>query len=431
MLFGALLRRLIRTGTIRLIDSKGREQIFGNGESPRCTLVLHSSSLENKLAFRPSLSIGEAFMEGSLTIEEGDVYDFLEIIARNLDTLETNPVFEVLGRISHGFGAHIPRDRAQANVAHHYDLSDKLFRLFLDGDLQYSCAYFKTAEDQLEHAQLNKKRHIAAKLYLDRPRLKVLDIGSGWGGLGLYLAAEADADVTGITLSAEQHKISNERAEHASLKDRARFKMLDYREEGGHYDRIVSVGMLEHVGRRHYDDYFRKISELMTDSGVALVHSIGFFDPPGPVNPFIRKYIFPAAEIPSLSEACAAVERSGLLITDVEVLRLHYADTLKAWRGKFIANWNEVAQLYDERFCRMWLFYLALCEIGFRYRTMMVFQLQLAKRIDSLPITRDYMYEWESAHSSKPHDHAAELESVGGYLQGVERSNPIQQRPLW
>ncbi len=402
MLFGWLLRRIIRRGSVRLVYASGREEMIGDGQDPRCTVRLHERSLGTTLAFRPSLSIGEAFMEGGLTIDEGGLYEFLEILARNLDTLETNPIAAFAGRVGHRVATGISRRRARANVAHHYDLSGDLYRLFLDDDAQYSCAYFRSEDDSLETAQLNKKRHIAAKLYLGRPGLRILDIGSGWGGLGLYLAKETRANVTGITLSVEQHKVSRERALAARLADRVRFELRDYREQDGRYDRVVSVGMFEHVGRRNYLDYFGKIREILSDDGVAVVHSIGFLDEPGPINPFIRKYIFPGAEIPSLSEVLAAVERSGLLVTDVEVLRIHYAKTLRAWRERFLANWDAVARLYDERFCRMWLFYLALCEVGFRHRSMMVFQLQLAKRIDTLPISRDYMAEWEEDHALPP-----------------------------
>jgi len=398
MLFSILLRRFIHTGSIRLVDSTGKEEIFGNGDGPHCAIRLHKKFLGTKLAFRPGLSLAEAFMDGSLTIEEGDLLDLLEIFARNLDDLEVNPLLSIVGRARHHLATNISRDRAKANVAHHYDLSGELYDLFLDNDKQYSCAYFSSPDDSLEKAQSNKKRHLASKLYLNRPGLKILDIGSGWGGLGIYLAEEGKADVTGITLSEEQYRISNERKYHANLDNRVRFDLQDYRETTGRYDRIVSVGMLEHVGRRHYRDYFRKIRDLLADDGVAVVHSIGFFDPPGPINPFIQKYIFPAAEIPSLSEVLSAVERTGLLATDVEILRLHYADTLRAWREKFLSRWDDVARLYDEQFCRMWLFYLALCEIGFRHRTMMVFQLQLTKRMDALPPTRDYMTDWERTH---------------------------------
>jgi cyclopropane-fatty-acyl-phospholipid synthase len=396
-----LLRRLIHKGSIRLIDANGREQLFGNGEEPRCTVRLHDKSLSLKLAFRPSLSIGEAFLDGSLRVEEGDLFDFLKILALNLDDVEVNPFFSLIGRLRHQFAMRISLDRARANVAHHYDLSSELYSLFLDDDKQYSCAYFMSPDDSLEEAQQNKKRHLAAKLYLYRPGLKILDVGSGWGGLGMYLAIEAEADVTGITLSDEQYRASNERAQQADLGARVRFEIRDYREATGQYDRIVSVGMLEHVGRRNYPGYFRKIRDLMNDEGVAVVHSIGYSDQPGPINPFIRKYIFPGAEIPSLSEVLSVVERTGLLVKDIEVLHLHYAETLQQWRKRFLSNWDKVARLYDERFCRMWLFYLVLCEIGFRHRTMMVFQLQLAKQLDTLPITRDYMTDWERAHERK------------------------------
>lgn len=412
MLFRILLKRLIRFGTVRLIEANSREYIIGSGEDPRCTVRLRDKLLGFTLALNPSLSVGEAFMNGRLTVDDGRIYDFLEIIARNLNTLDVEPLWARIAGYGHRFASRIGRNRAKRNAAHHYDLSGELYRLFLDADEQYSCAYFSSLDDSLEQAQLNKKRHLAAKLYFDRPGLKVLDIGSGWGGLGIYLAGEADADVTGITLSDEQHKVSNERVAESGLGDRVRFEMRDYREETSQYDRVVSVGMLEHVGRRSYREYFDKIADLMTDDGVAVVHSIGYFEPPGPINPFIRKYIFPGADLPSLSEICAAVEHSGLFVTDIEVLRLHYAETLRAWRRKFVANWDQVMELYDERFCRMWLFYLALCEIGFRHRTTMVFQIQLTKRIDTLPITRDYMVDWERERLADPQAARRRLRSV-------------------
>jgi len=398
MLFGILLKRLIHVGSIRLIDANGREQVFGNGRTPRCTLRLRDRGLGTKLAFRPSLSIGEAFMDGKLIIEEGELLDFLAVIATNLDNLETNPFFSFLARIRQRVPMPMSRNRAKTNVAHHYDLSGALYGMFLDSDRQYSCAYFLSPDDSLEAAQLNKKRHLAAKLYLNRPGLKVLDIGSGWGGLGIYLADEAEADVTGITLSVEQHMISNRRARHANLADHVRFHLRDYREETGQYDRVISVGMFEHVGRRNYGTYFCKIRDLLTDDGVAVVHSIGFFDSPEPINPFISKYIFPGAEIPSLSEAVSSIEKAGLIVTDIEILRLHYAETLKKWRERFVSHRDEVVHIYDERFFRLWLFYIVLCEVGFRHRTMMVFQIQVTKRIDTLPITRDYINDWERAH---------------------------------
>lgn len=303
-----------------------------------------------------------------------------------------------------------PIDRARRNVAHHYDLSGQLYDLFLDSDRQYSCAYFISASDSLETAQQNKKRHIAAKLLLDRQGLKILDIGSGWGGLGLYLAEEPGADVTGVTLSVEQHKVCQARAAAAGLADRVRFQLRDYRQVAGEYDRIVSVGMFEHVGKKNYDEFFAKLNGLLKEDGVALLHAIGSSGAPAPINPFIRKYIFPGADLASLSEVCSAAERSGLIVTDVEILRLHYAETLRHWRRRFMANWQRVVALYDERFCRMWEFYLILCEIGFRFRSMMVFQIQLAKQSDIVPLTRDYMVNWERERmpTTRRHTRAAE-----------------------
>jgi cyclopropane-fatty-acyl-phospholipid synthase len=289
-------------------------------------------------------------------------------------------------------------------------LSGQLYDLFLDRDRQYSCAYFTSPGDSLETAQENKKRHIAAKLLLDRPGLNILDIGSGWGGMALYLAAEASADVIGVTLSVEQHKVSEARAEAAGLTDQVRFQLCDYRQVTGCYDRIVSVGMFEHVGKKNYGEFFAKLNGLLADEGVALLHAIGFSDAPGPINPFIRKYIFPGADLASLSEVFAAAERSGMIVTDVEILRLHYADTLRHWRKRFMANWQHIAALYDERFCRMWEFYLVTCEIGFRFRSMMVFQVQLAKQSNAVPMTRDYMVDWERAR----------MPTKCGYMRAVE-----------
>ena len=391
MLFPALLKSIVRTGSLRLIDGAGRMHEYGDGTPPHCTVRLGARHLDYTLALNPELSIGEAYMDGLLTIEEGTLFDLLEISARNYSNFERKVWFALLSRAMQRLKQCNPISRARANVAHHYDLSDQLYDLFLDKDRQYSCAYFTSKDDSLEMAQENKKRRIAAKLLLDRPHLKILDIGSGWGGLGLYLAEETGADVTGVTLSVEQHKIAEARAAAAGLADRVRFHLCDYREEPGQYDRVVSVGMFEHVGKKNYDEFFAKLNELLAIDGVALLHSIGFADAPAPINPFIRKYIFPGADLPTLSEVFAAVERAGLIVTDVEILRLHYAETLRHWRERFIANRQRIAALYDERFCRMWEFYLVLCEIGFRFRFNMVFQMQLTKRFDAVPLTRDYM----------------------------------------
>jgi len=398
MLFPLALKSMIRTGGLRLIDGAGRTHVFGDAP-PRCTIRIAARRLDYTVALNPGLLVGEAYMDGLLTIEEGTLYDFLEVAAQNYANLERNPWYALFHGAARRLRQYNPVGRARRNVAHHYDLSDKLYDLFLDKDRQYSCAYFADAGDSLETAQENKKRHIAAKLLLDRPRLKLLDIGSGWGGLGLYMAQEAGADVTGITLSVEQHKVSQARAAKAGIADRLRFHLRDYREEPGCYDRIVSVGMFEHVGVPHYREFFGKLKALLADDGVALLHSIGRMDPPGGTNPWLQKYIFPGGYTPALSEVMEAVQDVGLWVTDIEILRLHYAETLRAWRRRFTDNRDKVRALYDERFCRMWEFYLTACELGFRHAGQMVFQMQLAKQQEAVPLTRDYMLDWERAHA--------------------------------
>jgi len=400
MLFGRLLESIVHTGHLRLIDAAGRTHAIGDGAPPPIAIRLHSRCLHYTLALNPGLFLGEAYMDGSLSIEEGTLYDFYELIARNMGSHRTPYWLTLIEQISAGIRQRNPVPTARRNVAHHYDLTERLFEIFLDRDRQYSCGYFATPADSLEIAQENKKRHIAAKLLLDRSDLRILDIGSGWGGLSLYLAQVANARVTGVTLSSEQHKFSQARAATAGLQDRVRFCLRDYREETGRYDRIVSVGIFEHVGKRNYAEFFGKLHALLADNGVALLHSIGYCDAPTPINPFIRKYIFPGAAIPSLSEVFAAIEQSGLIVTDVEILRLHYAETLRHWRRRFTDRWHAVAELYDEQFCRMWEVYLVLCEIAFRFRTSMVFQMQLARRSDAVPTTRDYMFDWERMKKS-------------------------------
>jgi len=398
MLLRVLLNQLFRSGTLKVIDAEGRASTFGDGRWPFSTIRLHSRVVARKLPFNPSLYFGEGFMDGEITIEEGSLEDFLEIALKNYGHLEEHwlfRLFAVLARQTRWLAQYNSLRASRRNVAHHYDLSGRLYELFLDRDRNYSCAYFTEPHDNLERAQEDKKLHIASKLVLDRPGLKVLDIGSGWGGLGLFLAEVAGCDLTGVTLSEEQHRESQRRARRAGLEDHCRFRLQDYREQQGRYDRIVSVGMFEHVGRRHYGEFFDKLRDLLSDDGVCLLHSIGRSDPPGGSNPFIRKYIFPGGELPALSEVLAAIERSGLFVTDVEILRLHYAETLKLWHERFQANRREIAELYDERFCRMWELYLKASETSFRHQAQMVFQIQLTKRLDVLPITRDYMSDWE------------------------------------
>ena len=398
MLLRVLLNQLVRGGTLKVIDTDGRLSTYGDGGPPHSAIRVHNRSIAWKLPFNPSLYFAEGYMDGEITLEEGGLDEFLEIALKNYDQLEKHWLFRIIAvllRQTHWLAQYNSLTAARRNVAHHYDLSGRLYELFLDRDRNYSCAYFAEPHDNLERAQEDKKLHLASKMLLDRPGLKVLDIGSGWGGLGLYLAETSGCDVTGVTLSEEQHQESERRARRAGVNPSCRFLLRDYREEEGRYDRIVSVGMFEHVGRRHYDEFFAKVRDLLNDDGVCLLHSIGRCDPPGGSNPFIRKYIFPGGELPALSEVLAAVERSGLIVTDIEILRLHYAETLRLWHERFQANRAEITELYDERFCRMWELYLKASEGSFRHQLQMVFQMQLTKRLDAAPITREYMVDWE------------------------------------
>lgn len=405
MLLAKILERAIRIGRLRVVDASGAVHTFNGSPAGDVAIRLHDPALHWKLILRPRLYLPEAFMDGTLTIEEGSLFDLMDLFAVNLEALPEGLVAHLLNgsatllRRAHQYN---PVARAHRNAAHHYDLSDQLYELFLDRDRQYSCAYFREGTEDLDTAQLDKKRHIAAKLLI-RPGQKVLDIGSGWGGLALFLAGECGAEVTGLTLSAEQHKIATRRAAATGLSDRVRFYLRDYREEGGRYDRIVSVGMFEHVGINHYGEFFAKLKSLLAPEGVALLHSIGRKDGPGSTNPWIRKYIFPGGYVPALSEVVPIAERFGLWITDIEVLRLHYAETLRAWRARFERNRERIRTIYDERFCRMWEMYLVGSEVAFRRQDLMVFQMQLAKAVDAVPLTRDYMFEWERQHGAAAH----------------------------
>jgi len=395
MLFGRLLSHLIRVGTLTVIDARGREHKFGGTrEGPSAAIRLHDRALEWRLFSSPDLVLGEAYMNGTLTIEDGgDLYGFMDLVGRNMEAAGHHPVVDWrlrLDKLFRRFHQFNPLGWSRANVAHHYDLSGALYDLFLCQDRQYSCAYFPPRVDDLDVAQDEKKRHIAAKLQV-RPEHRVLDIGSGWGGLALHLARTTGAEVNGVTLSVEQLKLSQKRAAEAGLGDKAKFFLRDYRKVTSRFDRIVSVGMFEHVGVGYYRKFFDKVRELLTEDGVALLHTIGRMEPPGATNPWIRKYIFPGGYIPALSEVSAAIEKSGLHITDVEILRLHYAETLRHWRMRFLANRDKAAELYDERFCRMWEFYLVGSEISFRYMRNVVFQIQMGRRQDAVPLTRSYI----------------------------------------
>ena len=391
----AILKSLITCGRLSVRWPDGCLRTYGApGSGPEAAVEIRHRRTLRKLLLNPELSLGEAYMDGDLV--PSGIYDLLDVVAANL---EANPGANrvlVVRRVIDGAMRHIPtynpRDRARRNVAHHYDLNGRLYSLFLDRDRQYSCGYFPRGDETLEEAQAAKKRHIAAKLCLDRPDLKVLDIGSGWGGLALTLARDYGARVTGITLSTEQLVKSRARAEAMGLQERVNFELLDYRALDRRFDRIVSVGMFEHVGLGHYARFFRTVAACLNPDGVALLHFIGQAAPPSSTNPWIQKYIFPGGYIPALSEVMRPVERSGLLMTDIEVLRLHYAKTLRHWRRRFAANRDTIAALYDERFCRMFEFYLAFAELGFRRRHQVVFQLQLANRQTAVPLTRDYVF---------------------------------------
>ena len=409
MLLAVLLKSMIKTGTLTLVDAGGRTHRFGDTGEPRVTVRLHDRALHTRLFLNPMLAVGEAYMDETLTIEDdADIYDFLALCLRNLGTTYGHwlqDLTAMVRRATRRIAQRNPVRIARRNVAHHYDLSDTLYALFLDKDRQYSCAYFATAEDDLDQAQENKKRHIAAKLLLASDN-RVLDIGSGWGGLALYISQISGADVTGVTLSTEQQRVSQDRAASSGLVERVRFRLSDYRDVDGPFDRIVSVGMFEHVGVGHYREFFAKVRDLLTEDGIALLHSIGRFDGPGSTNPWLRKYIFPGGYVPALSEVLPAIERSGLVTTDIEILRLHYAETLRAWRRNFNAHRDEIREIYDERFCRMWEFYLAGSEASFRHGGIMVFQIQIAKRQEAVPLTRDYISDWERAQRRRDREAA-------------------------
>ena len=393
MLASRLLNRLITVGSLRLMDADGKVHRFQGANGPGVFLRLNDRALHHKLFFNTSLAFGEAYVDGRLTVENGDIYAALELFGRNLEAMGQSGINGWMGgvyRLLRWIRQFNPVPRARKNAAHHYNLTETFYDLFLDSDKQYSCAYFERPKIGLDEAQRAKRRLIAAKLLL-APGMKVLDIGCGWGGLALYLAREADVEVTGLTLSEEQLKAARRRAREQGLADRVQFHLRDYREETGRYDRVVSVGMFEHVGIAHYRRYFAQVRDLLTADGVALIHTIGRADGPGFTDPWIDKYIFPGGYIPALSEIAPAIEKAGLWTTDLEVLRLHYAETIRHWRGRFARNRDKARALYDERFCRLWEYYLAVSEVSFRYLATTVFQIQLAKRQDAVPLTRDYL----------------------------------------
>ena len=347
--------------------------------------------------------MGEAYMDGTLTIDGDDLHGLLSVILQNYDDaprLRWQRWHIGLRARLRRLMQYNPAVRSRRNVAHHYDLSGELYALFLDNDRQYSCGYFRDPQDTLEQAQEQKKEHIARKLRL-APGMRVLDIGCGWGGLGLTLARDHGAQVLGVTLSTEQHELAQKRARSEGLSDKVDFRLTDYRDVTGQFDRIVSVGMFEHVGLPQYGSYFSKVHELLAPEGIALVHTIGNSCRPAATNPWIAKYIFPGSYVPSMSELTASIENAGLWTDDIEVWRLHYALTLRKWFDRFVAEESAARRLYDERFVRMWKFYLAACEMTFRHRHQAVFQVQLSHKVDAVPITRDYLYATPNVYAAK------------------------------
>jgi cyclopropane-fatty-acyl-phospholipid synthase len=392
------LGSFIRNGTLLVTTVAGTQFTVGDGTGRPVAIRFTSSAAQLGILLDPDLRFGEAYVDGSLVVDEGSLSDVLALaFSQNRSSKPTRWAWLpwLLRYLARRLQQFNPRSRAQKNVAHHYDLDGHLYSLFLDADRQYSCAYFERPDQTLDEAQLAKKRHIAAKLLVE-PGHHVLDIGSGWGGLACYLAEVCGAQVDGVTLSDEQLRFSMARIAEAGLAGKVAFHLTDYRDLDSIYDRIVSVGMFEHVGVGFYDKYFRKCAGLLHDDGVFLLHSIGRSDGPGITNPWLAKYIFPGGYIPALSEVLPAIERSGLLITDIEILRLHYADTLKAWHERLLARREEAQRLYDERFCRIWDLYLASSEMAFREEGMMVFQIQMTKRQGVVPVTRDYIARHEA-----------------------------------
>jgi len=408
------LTQFIRRGSMTFTTARGTKFTCGDGTGEPVSVRFLTAEAERRILLNPELALGEIYMDGTFVVEQGSIADALAILLNQPEILPRWAKLQwwlrYLVRHAQQFN---PRDRSKDNVARHYDLDGRLYSLFLDADQQYSCAYFETPETSLDDAQLAKKRHLAAKL-LVQPDARVLDIGSGWGGLGLYLAEVTGADVTGVTLSTEQLQVSNARAAEKNLTGSARFLLQDYRDIPGPFDRIVSVGMFEHVGVDFYETYFRRCAELLTDDGVLMLHSIGRSDGPDVTNPWIAKYIFPGGYIPALSEVIPAIERAGLLVCDIEILRLHYAETLKAWRERFMARRDEAVRLYDERFARMWEFYLAASEMSFRKQNLMNFQIQITKRQGVVPMTRDYITREEAKLRGIERGKRPRLQIAGG-----------------
>jgi cyclopropane-fatty-acyl-phospholipid synthase len=400
LLLPHLLRRFVRNGRLVVTDHDGTRAEFGSGaDGPEVAIRLTDARVEREIFLNPELKAAEAYMDGRLVFERGTVFDLLHLFSVNRAGLGSHPVQQALRRVwrllKRRHQAN-PVGQAAENVKSHYDHPGAFYALWLDERMAYSCAYFESPDQRLEDAQVAKFRHIAAKLKLE-PGMSVAEIGSGWGGLAIYLAKVCGVRVTGINVSPDQLAASREKAREAGVEGLVTFVEQDYRELAGRFDRVVSVGMMEHVGVAHFDEYFRAVKRLLNPGGFALVHAIGRMSPPGSTAPFIRKYIFPGGYVPALSEVFASTERTGTWVADCEILRLHYYWTIKAWRERFEARRDEVVAMQGERFARMWEFYLAAVELGFLHGSNMVFQLVLAETRDAAPVTRDYMTDGERA----------------------------------
>lgn len=394
MLFARFLKPLMKRGTLTIIDHAGRSHVVGTGGEPKITATFHDPNLGTKLFINPALYAGEGYMDGTLTIEDGDLFELLDLVMSNIGATHGHWAARTLKSIERFGGllrTYNPISRAANNVAHHYDLSATLYERFLDEDMQYSMAYYRSPDDTLEQAQRQKVDHIARKLRLE-PGMTVLDVGCGWGGLGLGLHQRYGVNVTGISLSEEQLKVARRRADEAGVSDNVQFLYKDYREVEGPFDRIVSVGMFEHVGLPMYRTFFKTMRQLMVDDGIAVLHTIGRADGPGASDSWTLKYIFPGGYAPALSEIVPHVEKAGFYITDVETLRLHYAYTLREWRRRFMEHRDEMEKIYDARFCRMWEFFLASAESSFHNAFHVNFHIQMSPKLETVPLTRDYMY---------------------------------------
>ena len=396
MYLASFLSKLIKKDGFILIDANSNKYIIGSPKKKDpISVKLLDKKLHYKLLFRPDLYFGEAYSDGTIIIEKGTLTEFLNIALINIGRGELNFFSQILNKLSGSFRYLTNFNfikKSKMNVAHHYDISDDLYDLFLDPKRQYSCAYFKSENDSLETAQNNKIRHIIKKLNI-KPNQKVLDIGCGWGSLAIDIAKTTNCEVTGITLSKNQFDYCVTKAKKLNLENQVRFKLIDYRELDEKFDRIVSVGMFEHVGRKFYKKFFKQIERLLLDDGISLIHTIGSVNPPRDPHPWITKYIFPGGYTPSLSEVTTPIEKAGLIVSDIEVLRMHYSHTLRHWKENCLKNREKITSMFDEKFFRMWEFYLAGCEAAFKWGDQVVYQFQLTKNYTSTPVTRDYIYQ--------------------------------------